>query len=58
MSMINDDDINELRRLATNTYENDKAQQILRIIKGINELRSENNELRNKLKDCGKKNSK
>lgn len=54
--MVNENDINELRRLATNTYENDKAAQIRRIILGINDLKGqlqllhqENMELKKKL---------
>jgi cell division protein FtsB len=35
------DDMNELRRLATNTYEQDKSQQIHRIIRGVSELESQ-----------------
>jgi len=35
------DDIEELKRLATNTYENDKVYQIHRIIQGINQLTGE-----------------
>jgi hypothetical protein len=38
--MINEDDINELKRIATNTYESDNVFQINRIIRGINELKS------------------
>jgi uncharacterized tellurite resistance protein B-like protein len=45
--MINQEDIYELKRLATNTYENDKAAQIHRIIHGINSMNSELIELRN-----------
>jgi FtsZ-binding cell division protein ZapB len=40
------DDIEELKRLATNTYENDKVRQIHRIIHGINELKGENQSLK------------
>jgi len=54
--MINQEDLSELRRLATNTYENDKAAQIIRIIHGINDLtnrlqvlQNENAELKRKL---------
>lgn len=38
--MVNEDDINELKRIATNTYESDNVFQINRIIRGINELKS------------------
>jgi uncharacterized small protein (DUF1192 family) len=38
---ISSNDLNELRRLATNTYEQDKSQQIHRIIRGVNELESQ-----------------
>jgi hypothetical protein len=37
---ISQDDISELRRLAANTYEQDKSEQIQRIIRGINKLES------------------
>lgn len=40
------DDLEELKRLATNTYENDKIRQIHRIIHGINELKGENQALK------------
>jgi hypothetical protein len=35
------DDIEELKRFATNNYENDKVYQIHRIIQGINQLTGE-----------------
>ena len=38
--MIYKEDIEELRRLATNTYEQSKMQQINRIVSGIAELQS------------------
>jgi hypothetical protein len=34
-------DMSELKRIATNTYEEEKRDQILRIIRGINELESQ-----------------
>ena len=37
---ISQDDISELRRLAANTYEQDKSEQIQRIIRVINKLES------------------
>jgi hypothetical protein len=55
--MISEDDINELKRIATNTYENDNVFQLNRIIRGINELKStvrdlqkENSNLKDQLK--------
>jgi len=33
--------MSELKRIATNTYEEEKRDQILRIIRGINELESQ-----------------
>lgn len=54
--MINQEDLSELRRLATNTYENDRAIQIHRVIRGVNDLinqvqvlQAENAELKSKL---------
>lgn len=38
---ISNDDMMELRRLAANTYEQDKSSQIHRIISGINKLENE-----------------
>ena len=38
---ISNDDISELKRLAANTYEQDKSEQIQRIIRGINRLESD-----------------
>lgn len=38
---ISQDDLSELKRLAANTYEQDKSEQIHRIIRGINRLESE-----------------
>jgi len=38
--MIYKEDIEELKRLATNTYEQSKMQQINRIVSGIAELQS------------------
>jgi hypothetical protein len=37
---ISQDDLSELRRLAANTYEQEKSEQIQRIIRGINRLES------------------
>lgn len=37
---ISHDDMSELRRLAANTYEQEKSEQIQRIIRGINRLES------------------
>lgn len=37
---ISQDDLGELRRIAANTYEQEKSEQIHRIIKGINRLES------------------
>lgn len=37
---ISQDDMMELRRLAANTYEQEKSEQIHRIIRGINKLES------------------
>jgi hypothetical protein len=37
---ISHDDLSELRRIAANTYEQDRSEQIQRIIKGINKLES------------------
>jgi hypothetical protein len=37
---ISQDDLAELRRLAANTYEQEKSEQIHRIIRGINKLES------------------
>lgn len=55
MSVMLPQDMSELKRLATNTYEEEKKDQILRIIRGINELESqirklqiENEALKNK----------
>lgn len=45
--MVTNEDINELRRIAVNTYENDKRDQLHRIINGINELLRKNAELTN-----------
>ncbi len=38
--MINNNDLNELKRIATNLYDDDKAR-INRIIKGINDMNAE-----------------
>jgi hypothetical protein len=37
---ISQDDLSELKRLAANTYEQEKGEQIHRIIRGINKLES------------------
>jgi hypothetical protein len=37
---ISQDDMMELRRLAANTYEQEKSEQIHRIIRGIGKLES------------------
>jgi hypothetical protein len=37
---ISQDDMSELRRIAANTYEQEKSEQIQRIIRGINKLES------------------
>lgn len=37
---ISQDDLSELKRLAANTYEQEKSEQIHRIIRGINKLES------------------
>jgi cell shape-determining protein MreC len=53
---ISQDDLSELKRLAANTYEQEKSEQIHRIIRGINKLESmvaslsaENKKLKEKL---------
>lgn len=37
---ISHDDLSELKRLAANTYEQEKSEQIHRIIRGISKLES------------------
>ena len=37
---ISHDDMSELRRIAANTYEQEKSEQIQRIIRGINKMES------------------
>jgi len=37
---ISNDDLGELKRIAANTYEQDRSEQIQRIIRGINKLES------------------
>jgi len=37
---ISQDDLSELKRLAANTYEQEKSEQIHRIIRGVNKLES------------------
>ena len=51
--IISSDDMMELRRIAANTYEQDKCEQIYRIINGIaklerlvSQLKSENDKLK------------
>lgn len=44
--MINNNDLDELRRMATNLYDGEKAR-INRVLKGIAELASENAKLKN-----------
>lgn len=39
--LISNDDMMELKRLAANTYEQEKSSQIYRIINSINKLESE-----------------
>lgn len=55
---IHNEDMQELRRLAANTYEQDKSNQIQRILQGINNyqntisaLTRENKDLKNQLKN-------
>jgi len=36
--MINDDDMMELKRIAANTYEQEKSEQLYRIISEINRM--------------------
>ncbi len=57
MSILNED-MQELRRLAANTYEQDKSNQIHRILQGITNLQNtiasltrENRDLKNQLKE-------
>ena len=52
--IISSDDMSELRRIAANTYEQEKCEQIYRIINGIaklerlvSQLKSENEKLKN-----------
>ena len=47
--MIHKVDLTELKRMATNLYDNDKSC-VLRIIRGIGSLEAENNRLRHELK--------
>ena len=37
---ISHEDMSELRRIAANTYEQEKSEQIHRIIRGINKMES------------------
>lgn len=45
MRMINKDDIEELKRIATNTYDRDKAF-MNRVLTGIAKMESENSKLK------------
>ncbi len=47
--MISVSDLNELRRLSTNSYDEEKAL-VNRVIRGINELHEENKKLKAELK--------
>lgn len=46
--MISNNDLDELRRMATNLYDNEKAR-INRILKGIADLVNENSKLKNEI---------
>ena len=46
--MVNNNDLNELRRMVTNSYDNDKTC-IIRILKGINDLINENQKLKSEI---------
>lgn len=48
--LISNDDMMELKRLAANTYEQEKSSQIHRIISAINRLQSEVISLRAEVK--------
>lgn len=48
--MINENHINELKRIAVNTYETDKRAELYEIIRGINELKDNNLQLINENK--------
>lgn len=48
--VISADDMMELRRIAANTYEQEKSSQLYRIINGINRLEGEVVSLRSELK--------
>ena len=37
---ISQEDLSELKRLAANTYEQEKSEQIHRILRGVNKLES------------------
>ncbi len=47
--MISNTDLNELRRMVTNLYDEDKAC-IARVIRGITDLMSENHKLKTEVK--------
>ena len=51
---ISKNDLQELKRIATNTYSNDKAF-INRVIKGIGILESENQRSKNEIEDLKNK---
>lgn len=46
--MISNTDLNELRRMVTNTYDEDKAC-IQRVLQGIQQLVNENNKLKGEI---------
>lgn len=48
IKMISNSDLDELRRMATNLYDNEKAR-INRILKGITDLVNENSKLKNEI---------
>jgi len=47
--MVSNNDLNELRRMFTNSYDDDKAL-INRVLRGINELTAENLKMKAELK--------
>ena len=46
---MNNEDLMELKRLAANTYEQEKSEQIFRIIRYINNLESQVRTLKNEI---------
>lgn len=48
LKMVHSSDISDLRRMATNFYDNDKAL-INRVLRGISELTTENGRLKSEL---------